>query len=43
MGLACRLAVASAGQTTVVFDLRKVVDVVVDRYIVEDRFDHCSS
>ena len=43
VGLACRLAVASVGRTTSVFDFRRVVDVAPDRCMVEDRFDHCSS
>ena len=43
MGLACKLAVASAGRTTIVFDLHKVVDVVADRCMVEDKVDRCSS
>ena len=43
VGLACRLAVASPRRTTTVFDLRRIVDVVDDLCMVEDRFDHCSS
>ena len=42
MGLACRLAVESAGRTMIVFDLRKVV-VLADRCIMKDRIDRCSS
>ena len=43
VGLACRLAIASAGRTTTIFDLHRVVDVVVEHYMMEDRVDHCSS
>ena len=43
MGLACKLAVASAGGTAIVFDLHKVVDVVADRCMVDDKVDRCSS
>ena len=43
MGLACRLAVAFVRQMTIVFDLRRVDDVVDIRRVVEDRFDHYSS
>ena len=43
MGLACKLAVASAGRTMTIFDSRRVVDVVSDHYMMEDRVDHCSS
>ena len=42
MGLACRLAVESAGQTTTVFDIRRVV-VVAYHCRMEDRVDRCSS
>ena len=41
--LACKLAVAVAGRMTIVFDLHRVVDVVADRCMMEDRVDHCSS
>ena len=43
VGLACKLAVASAGRTMTVFDSRRVVDVVADHYLMEDRVDRCSS
>ena len=43
MGLVCKLAVASAGRTTIVFDSCKVFDVVANRYMMEDRVDCCSS
>ena len=43
IGLACRLAVAFVRQTMTIFDLRRVDDVVADRCMVEDRFDHYSS
>ena len=43
MGLACKLALASSGRTSAVFDLRRIVDVVSDHCIMEDRVDHCSS
>ena len=43
VGLECKLAVASARQTTTVFDLRRVVDVVVDHCKIEDMVDRCSS
>ena len=43
MGLACKLAVASARLTTIVFDLRRVVDVVADHCMMEDRVYRCSS
>ena len=43
MGLACKLAVASAGRTTTVFDSRRVVNVIVDHCMMDDRVDHCSS
>ena len=42
VGLACRLAVESAGRTTTVFDSRRVV-VVADHFMVDDRVDRCSS
>ena len=41
--LACKLAVASAGRTIVVFDSHKVVDVVANRCMMEYRIDQCSS
>ena len=41
--LACRLAVASAGRTTTIFNLRRVFYVVVDRCMKEDRVDYYSS
>ena len=41
--LACRLVVASVGLIAAVCDLRRVVDNVADRCMMEDRFDHCSS
>ena len=37
--LACMLVVEPAGRTTTVFDYSSFAD----RYIVEDRVDHCSS
>ena len=43
VGLACKLAVASARRMTTVFDLCRVVNVVVDHCMMEDRVDHCSS
>ena len=43
MGLACILVVESVGQTTTPFDSRRVVDVVADHYMMEDRVDRCSS
>ena len=43
VGLACKRAVASVGRTMTVFDLHKVVDVVVDYCMMEDMVDHCSS
>ena len=43
VGLACKLVVASAGRTTTVFGLRRVVVVVADHCMMEDRVDHCSS
>ena len=39
---ACKLVVELAGQTTTVFDSRRVV-VVADHCMVEDRVDRCSS
>ena len=42
VGLACNFAIALAGQTTTVFNSRRVV-VVSDHYMMEDRVDHCSS
>ena len=41
--LACRLAVESARQTTIVFDSRRVDVVVADHCMMEDRVDRCSS
>ena len=41
--LAYKLVVVLAGRRTIVFDLRKVVDVVVDRCMMEDKVDCCSS
>ena len=41
--LACKLEVVVAGRMMTVFDLRRVVDVVADFCMVEDRLDHCSS
>ena len=41
--LACKLAVVSEGRTMTVFDLHRVVDVVADHCMMEDRVDHCSS
>ena len=41
--LTCKLAIASAGRTTTVFDLHRVVDVIADHCMMEDRFDHHSS
>ena len=43
MGLACKLAVALVGQTMTAFDSLRVVDVVADHCIMEDRVDCCSS
>ena len=43
MKFVCKLVVVSAKRTTVVFDLHRVVGVVVDRYMMEDRFDRFSS
>ena len=43
VGLACKLAVASAGRTTTVFDLHTVVDVVANHCMMEDWVDRCSS
>ena len=41
--LACRLAVVVARQTTIICDLRRVVDVIADHCMIKDRVDHCSS
>ena len=41
--LTYKLAVVIAGRTTIVFDLHRVVDVVVNRCMMEDRIDHFSS
>ena len=43
MGLACKLVVKSAGSMTTIFDLHRVVDVVANHYMMEDRVDRCSS
>ena len=43
VGIACKLVVVSAGETTNAFDLCKVVDVVADCCMMKDRVDHCSS
>ena len=43
MGLACKFAIASGGRTTAAFDSRRVVDVVPDHCMVEDRVDRCFS
>ena len=43
VGLACRLAVASAGRTATILDSHRVVDVVADHCKMEDRVDHYSS
>ena len=43
VGLACRLAVASAGRTMTIFDMHRVVDVVADHYMMDGRVDCCSS
>ena len=43
MELAYKLAVVIARRMTTVFDLRRVIDVVVYRCMMEDRVDHCSS
>ena len=40
--LACKLVVESAGRMTTVFDWCRLV-VVVDRCMVEDRIDRCTS
>ena len=40
--LARRLAVVVARQTTIVFDLHRVVDVVSDHCLMENKVDHCS-
>ena len=41
--LACKLAVASGRRTMTIFDLHRVFDVVTNRCMMEDMFDHCSS
>ena len=41
--LACKLAIASVGRTKTVFGLCRVVDVVANHYMMEDRVDRCSS
>ena len=45
MGLACKLAVAVAvaERTTIVFDLRRAVNIVDDHCMMEDRVYHFSS
>ena len=43
MKLTCRLAVVIAGRTMIVFDLCRVVDVVADHCMMEDRVYNCSS
>ena len=43
VGLACKLVVESTGRMTTVFDSRRVVDVISDHCMPEDRFDCCSS
>ena len=43
LGLACRLAVASARRTMTIIDMRRVIDVVADHCMMEDRVDRCSS
>ena len=43
MELVCKLAVVIAGRMTIVFDSRRVFDVVADHCMMEDRVDHCSS
>ena len=40
--LVCKLVVLFAGRTKTIFDLRRVVDVVADRCMMEDRVDRCS-
>ena len=39
----CKLAVEIAARTTIVFDLHRVVDVVADHCMMEDKVDRCSS
>ena len=41
--LICRLAVAFVGQTTIVFDSCRVIDVAANHCMMEDRVDCCSS
>ena len=43
MELAYKLAVVIAGRMTIVFDLRRVLDVIDDCCMMDDRVDHCSS
>ena len=43
VGLACKLTVVSVGRTTTVFDLRRVVNVVADHCMMEDRVEFYSS
>ena len=38
-----KLAVVILGHSTIVFDLRRVVDVVANHCTMDDRVDHCSS
>ena len=41
--LAYKLGIVLVGRTTIVYSLRKVVDVVADHCMIKDRVDHCSS
>ena len=41
--LACMLEVASVGRKTTVYDSDRVVDVVANHNVMEDRVDPCSS
>ena len=43
VGLACKLTVASVGRTPTLFDSPRVVDVVTDHCMMEDRVNHFSS
>ena len=43
MEFACKLVVAFVGRTMTVFDLHRVVGVVADRCMMEDRVDRFSS
>ena len=38
-----KLAVVIEGRTKTIFNLHRVVDVVADHCMIEDRVDHCSS